>query len=161
MIPLPAEGLPKAETNTETVIETLNGDDWVPLRSLSPEEYSMDQVNQPGVLKFTATVTNEVPVYFNYGWCTTSEEVLQQNLEHIKVALFINDKQLTGDSIHVLSYSLSNGLVCSDVGTLLSEWQAGTYQLKTVATFNEAINDGMDDYKAGDYISEYIITVTQ
>jgi len=152
---------PKMENDTEVVIETLNGGDWIPLYSLVPEQYSEEEIAQPGVIKYTATITNDLPVYFSYGWCTTDEQILQQNFEHITVELYLNDDKLADNVIHVLSSTLTNGLVCADFGVLLSEWPAGTYNLKSVAIFDEKINDGMADYLAGDYVTEFTVTVEE
>jgi len=161
MIPLSSANLPKAEKDVDTVINVLYGNDWVSLQSLTVEQYTEDEISRPGTLSYTAKVTNEVPVYFNYSWCTTTEEILQQNFEHIKIALMVNDVTLGNSDVHFLSYSLTNGWVCNDVGALLSDWSEGTFHLKTIVTFDEAINDGMADYRAGDYISEFTVTVDE
>jgi len=161
MIPLSSTSLPKMEKNVDTVVETLNGENWVSLYALAPEQYTEEEISHPGSHTYTATVTNELPVYFSYGWCTTDEQILQQNFEHISVALFLNNEELGNNDVHVLTYSLSNGLVCTDFGVMLSDWQAGTYQLRSVATFDEGINDGMADYEAGDYVTEFTVTVKE
>jgi hypothetical protein len=156
---IPLTPTPKMEKNTETVVEILNGGDWVPLYSLASERYTEEEIAHPGVIKYTATVTNDLPVYFSYGWCTTDEQVLQQNFEHITVALYLNEDKLGDNVVHVLSSTLTNGLVCADFGVLLLEWPAGTYILKSVASFDEKINDGMADYSAGDYVTEFTVMV--
>ena len=150
---------PKMEENPDAVLKVLNGADWVYLQALAKETYTEDDFAKPGTLTFTATVTNDKPVYFGYGWCTTTEEILRQNFEHITVELFFNDQKLGNDVAHSYLYSLTNGQVCNDFGVLMSDWPAGEYHLKVVVTFNEKINDGMSDYPAGDYISEYNVTV--
>jgi len=43
----------------------------------------------------------------------------------------------------------------------MSEWPAGEYRLKAVATFDEKINDGFSDYDPGDYIYEYAVSVSK
>jgi hypothetical protein len=152
---------PKMETNPDVVIEVLNGSDWMPLQSLASETYSPDEFAQPGTLTFTVKVTNEKPVYFNYGWCTTSAEILAQNFEHITVDIFFNDGKLGSDVVHNLTYSLTNGQVCSDFGVLMSDWPAGTYTLKAAVNFDQKINDGMSDFEAGDYIYIYNVRVEE
>ncbi len=150
---------PKMEGNADTVIETLNGTDWVRLQSLASETYTEEDYAKPGTLKFTANVTNEKPVYFSYGWCATTEDILRQNFEHIGVKIFLNDAELGSDAVHTFVYSLTNGQFCGDVGILTYDWPAGEYQLKAVATFDAKINDGMSDYNPGDYVYEYNVTV--
>jgi hypothetical protein len=161
MIPLSVASQPDMETDTERLIEVLNTEDWVPLASLTEEQYTEEDYAQPGTLTFTAEVTNEKPVYFSYGWCTVDEETLQQNFEHIVVTLYIDGSKIAGNKVHNLSFGSAEGLVCVDFGVLLSNWQPGTYELKAVATFEEKINDGLADYDAGDYVFVYNITVDE
>jgi hypothetical protein len=152
---------PKMEANTDTILELLKGKDWVALQSLVTETYTDAEYAQPGTLTFTAKVTNDKPVYFNYGWCTKDEATLRQNFEHITVQIYFNDGKLGSDVVHPISYTLTDGKNCLDFGILLSEWPAGEYHMKVVATFDEKINDGFSDYDPGDYIYEYKITVDE
>jgi len=161
MIPLSVASQPDMETDTEALIETLSGEDWVPLGALVNEQYTEDDYSKPGTLTFTAEVTNEKPVYFSYGWCTVDEETLQQNFEHITVTLSLNGDELGGNKVHSLSFTRADGLVCADFGVLLSNWEPGDYELKAVAVFDEKINDGLADYGAGDYVFVYNVTVNE
>ena len=150
---------PKMETNTEAVIETLKGNNWVPLQSLASEKYTEAEYAKPGTLKFTLTATNDKPVFFSYGWCAKDEATLRQNFAHINVQLYFNDGKLGTDVVHSLSYNSTDGQVCLESGVLMSEWPAGEYHLKAIATFDEKINDGFSDYAAGDYEYEYDVKV--
>ena len=152
---------PKMEENADTLIEVLKGEDWVPLQGLTEETYTEEDFAKPGTLTFTAEVTNEKPVYFNYGWCTKDEATLQQNFEHITVDIYFNEGKLGNDVVHPISYTLADGQNCLDFGILLSEWPAGEYLMKAVVNFDEKINDGFSDYDPGDYIYEYKITVKE
>ncbi len=161
MIPLNkvSEGpMPYLEENTDEVMKVLNGTDWVPLGALAAEQYSQDDFAKPGTLTYTVTITDDRPTYFSYGWCAVDEETLRQNFDHIAVTLYINDAKFPANSIHNLSFT-SNDLQCVDFGVLMSEWPEGKYTLKAVATFDEQLNDGLDDYVAGDYVFIYNITV--
>lgn len=159
LTPVPTVPAPGMETNAETLIETLKGQDWVYLQSLAKEKYTEEDFAKPGILTFTVNITDDKPTYFNYGWCTTTEEILQQNFEHIKVTLYFNDKELGNDVVHPVSLKRADGLVCVDFGVMMSDWPNGTYKLEAVSTFDEKINDGLADYEAGDYISIYNVTV--
>ena len=161
LTPVPTAPAPVMETNSEALIETLKGQDWVYLQSLATEEYTSEELDRktPGTLTFTINITDETQTYFNYGWCTTTEEILQQNFEHIQVRLYFNDEQLGNDVVHPVSFTRPDGLVCVDFGVMMSEWPNGTYTLEVVSTFNETINDGIADYEAGDYIFIYNVTV--
>lgn len=158
---IPLTSLPDMEKDSDTVLEILNGEGWLPLQALAVERYTEDDFAKPGTLTFTATVTNETPVFFSYGWCAVDEETLLQNFEHITVLLSIDDEPLDSEVIHGISYASPSRLVCSEVGVLLSNWSSGAYELKAVATFAEKINDGLADFDAGDYIFVYNVTIEE
>ena len=164
MIPLenePTIPMPTMEKDGNALIEALKARDLVYLQALSKEQYTEAEFARPGMLTFTATVTNDKPTYFNYGWCTTTEEILQQNFEHIKIRLYFNGEELGKDVVHPITFTRSDGFVCIDFGVLISDWSPGEYQLETVATFEEKINDVAADFEAGDYVYQYNVTVSK
>jgi hypothetical protein len=146
------------EKDADKVIEALNGKNYVRLEALAKEQYTEDMA-KPGTRTFTVKISDEKPTFFAYGWCTTTEEILKQNVQHMKVTLYFDDEPLESDVVHPLSLTRSDGLVCVDFGALLSGWTNGEYKLKAVATFADKINDGLADYPAGDYVFEYNVTV--
>lgn len=150
---------PVMETDGNAVIQTLKGQDWHYLQALAKEQYTDEDLNKPGTISFTVTITDDLPTYFVYGWCAVDQQTLQQNLEHITVKLYFNEEELGKDVVQNLSYTSQNNLACVDFGVLMSQWPEGNYTLKTVATFDEKLNDGMGDYEPGDYIAEYNVTV--
>ena len=161
LTPIPTTPMPKMEKNADALIAVLRGQDWVYLQALAEERYTEEDTAGPGTLTFTVNITEATPTYFNYGWCTTTEEILQQNFEHIRVRLYFNGDELGEDVVHPVTFTRPDGLVCLDFGVLISEWPAGEYQLEAVATFEEKINDGLADYEAGDYVFEYNVTVPE
>jgi hypothetical protein len=164
MIPLnqePAGPMPVMETDADKVIESLNNGSYVELGAFAKERYTEEDVAKPGTLTFTVTIPNDQPIYFSWGWCTTTEEILTQNFEHINIKLSINGDQLGNDVIHPVSFTRPDGLVCLDYGVLATEWPAGEYQVETAATFDQKINDGLADYEAGDYVFQYKVTVEE
>lgn len=164
MIPLnrePPAPMPTFEKNGDKVIEVLNSNKYVRLEALAPEQYTEEDFSKPSTLTFTAKLVDKTPVYFSYGWCTTTEDILKNNFEHIKVKLSFNDDALGSDVIHPLSFTRPDGLVCLDYGVLMSGWPAGKYKLEAAATFDQKINDGLADYPAGDYVFVYNVTVEE
>lgn len=161
LTPIPTVPAPMMETNADTLIETLKGKDWVYLQSLATEQYTPDELDRktPGTLTFTINITDEKPTYFNYGWCTKTEDILKQNFEHIDVKLYFNDRELGSDVIHPIIFTRPDGLFCRDFGVMMSNWPNGKYNLEAVASFKDKINDGIADYEAGDYIFIYNVTV--
>jgi len=159
LTPIPETPMPAMEKNADTVIEVLKGKDWSPLQSLAQEQYTEEDFAQPGTLTFTVNITDDKPTYFSYGWCAVDEETLRQNFEHITVKLYFNEDELGSDVVHNFTFTSPNSLLCLDFGVLISEWPVGEYKLEAVATFDDKINDGLADYEAGEYKSEYNVTV--
>ena len=157
----PAVTIPTMEKDADALLETLRSGEWVYLQALAEEQYTEADFAKPGTLTFTVNVTEDKPTYFNYGWCTTTEEILQQNFEHIKLKFYFNGEQLGTDVVHPVSFTRPDGFVCLDFGVLMSDWAPGEYKLEAVATFEEKINDGAADFEAGDYIYEYNVTVSK
>jgi len=156
----PASSMPTMEKDAEVVLESLKAREGVYLAALAKERYSDADSAQPGTLTYTVEITDDRPTYFNYGWCTTTEEILLQNFQHIKIALYFNGDPLQRDVVHPVSYE-RNDMVCLDFVALLSDWANGEYHLTAVATFDETINDGLADFEAGDYIYEYNVTINK
>ena len=156
----PDGSLPTIETDSNVVLESLQEREGVYLASLAKEQYTDEDTAQPGTLTYTVEITEDTPTFFNYGWCTTTEDILEQNFEHIRIGLFLNGDALPSDVVHPITYQLSD-MVCLDFVALLSDWPNGEYTLRAVATFDEQINDGIADFDAGDYIYEYNVTVNK
>ena len=155
-----AGSMPTMETDSDVVLESLKAREGVYLYTLAKERSSDADSSQPGTLTYTVEIKDDKPTYFNYGWCATTEEILLQNFQHIKLALYFNGEPLGSNVVHPVSYQL-NEMVCLDFVALLSDWPKGEYQLTAVATFDEKINDGIADFEAGDYIYEYNVTVNK
>lgn len=156
---IPDGSMPIMEKNAEALLETLKAGDFVYLSQLAEEKYTEEDYSKPGTLTFTVNITDDKPTYLNYGWCTTTEEILQQNFEHIKVGFLFNGEQLGSDVIHPVTFTRPDNFVCLEFGVLMSDWAPGKYQLVAIANFDEQINDGAADFDAGDYIFEYNVTV--
>ena len=159
LTPVPTVPMPVMEKDADAHLERLKGKDWVYLQALAEEKYTSADLAKPGTFTFTVKITNDTPTYFDYGWCTTTEEILRQNFEHITVSLYFNDYELGNDVAHPVSFTRPDGLVCLDIGVLMSDWPAGEYKLEAAVTFDEKINDGIDDFEAGDYIYQYNVIV--
>lgn len=153
--------MPTMEKDPDVVLETLKAGEFVYLSQLAEEKYTAEDYAKPGTLTFTVNVdpAEKKPTYFNYGWCTTTQEILQQNFQHIRVGLFFNGEQLGTDVVHPITFTRQDNFVCLEFGVLMSNWAPGEYRLRAISTFDEKINDGAADFEAGDYIFEYNVTV--
>ena len=156
----PEGSLPAMERDPQVVLRSIQEQEGVPLASLAKEQYSEEDSSKPGTLTYTVEITDDRPTYFLYGWCTTTEEILLQNFEHIKIGYYLNGEALEKEVVHAFP-SQVNDMVCLNFVTLLSNWPNGEYQLTAVATFEEEINDGLADFDAGEYIYDYNVTVNK
>ena len=151
---------PTMETSPDVLLEKLKAGDFVYLQQLAEEKYTQADFDKPGTLTFTVNdIPGDKPTYFDYGWCTTTEEILNQNFEHIRVGLYFNDQQLGREVVHPIQFTRPDGFICLDFGVLMSDWPPGEYTLRSEATFDQKINDGAADFEAGDYVHEYHVTV--
>lgn len=155
----PAGSMPTMEKDANALLEKLKGGDFVYLSQLAKETYTEEDFAKPGTLTYTVQISDNTPTYLNYGWCTTTEEILQQNFQHIQIGLFFNGEQLGRDVVHPITFTRPDNFVCLEFGVLMSDWSPGEYRLEAIATFDEKINDGAADFEAGDYIYEYNVTV--
>jgi hypothetical protein len=153
--------MPTMEKDANAVLETLKAGDFVYLTQLAEEQYTEEDYAKPGTLTYTVSISDDKPTYLNYGWCTTTEEILQQNFEHIRVGLYFNGEPLGRDVVHPITFTRPDNFVCLEFGVLMSDWAPGEYRLAAVATFDEKINDGAADFDAGEYSFEYNVTVTK
>jgi hypothetical protein len=163
MIPLTKEPnglMPYMEEDPEKVIEILQSGRVQPLESLAPERYTPEDFAKPDSWTYTVTITDDLPTILLYGLCAVDEQTLQQNMEHIAVKIYFNGEQLGNDVVHPLTYvSPDINMPCQAFSVLMSEWPEGQYTIEAVATFDEKINDGLDDYEPGDYVYLYNVTV--
>lgn len=128
------------------------------LEDKAREKYTPEQVSVPGVLTYTIPLAKSETLIWAYYWCTTTKEVLAQNFSQIEVRFELNGEEVPLDRFAVAELA-SGGNQCRIIYTALSGWTSGEHQLTTKVTFKTAINDGMDDYPAGEYVSNYSVFV--
>ena len=155
---LPA-GMPTFETDFGNFIGALQSGKFLYLNNLAVEKYDASAYATPGTLTFNATFPATETVYLYYGWCAKDAATLQQNLEHLQLVFYFNDQQIPSEYVTAVNTQTSDGLQCTNAGMLLSGWTPGIQRFRVVANFDEAINDGLSEYGAGDYIAEYTVSV--
>lgn len=122
------------------------------------EQYSAEEVSVPGVFTYTVPLAKSETLIWAYYWCTTTTEILEQNFKQIDVTFTLNGEEIPLDQFVVTDLP-SGGNQCRIIYTALSDWKPGEHHLTTAVTFKTPINDGMGDYPAGDYISEFSVFV--
>lgn len=124
------------------------------LEELSAQKYTDQQYQQMNhTFPFPVVLSSEQPALWQWGWCATTQDILDQNLKEISVAFSMNGQPVSLDQFYVFDSqstdSQGNTLPCHNWATVASKWPKGATALQTVVTFADKINDGMNDYPAG------------
>ena len=128
------------------------------LEDKAREQYAPEEVSVPGVFTYTVPLAKSETLVWGYFWCTTTTEILDQNFSQIDLSFELNGEAVPLDKF-VTADLPSGDTQCRVIYTALSDWKPGEHHLTTAATFKTPINDGMGDYPAGDYVSEYSVFV--
>lgn len=127
------------------------------LEDKAAEKYQASDFAKPGTLKYTVALAPTDNVIWAYFWCTTSQAVLDQNFQNMKLKFVLDGKDVTSQLQHV---DLPNsGQQCRVYFAALTSWPTGSHHLVTTVTFTSKINDGTSDYAAGDYVLDYTVNV--
>ncbi len=130
------------------------------LEDLAREKPSAEDLAKPGTFTYTVPITDPAkPVTWAYGWCAHDQATLKDNLKHIRLTFTLDGKTVSADKLASIGYQTRTGLSCRLVYAVLKDWPAGEHHLSIKATFTQKINDGQDDYPAGDYILAYNVYV--
>ncbi len=129
------------------------------LESLAPEQYDTTTLSQAGqTYAYTIDLDKEQTLIWQTNWCTTTEEILNQNMEHIRIQFTVDGEVV--DPGHIgLVQTRSGDLYCAYFLASLSDWPPGTTVLKIDITFTDVINDGLADYPKGTHTYEYSVTL--
>ncbi len=125
------------------------------LEDKSTEKYQGSDYGKPGTLTFNAAVKTSDQVMWEYPWCATTQQVLDQNFKSIKLKFVLDGKDVT-QQLQTVDLA-NNGQQCRLYFTALSNWPSGSHHIVTTATFTGPINDGTADYVAGNYILDYTV----
>jgi hypothetical protein len=97
------------------------------------------------------------PVILSTGWCTSTQALLDQNLQHIQYIFEVDGKTVSMSQFAKSNQNSTNGF-CQQTSGLIRAWPTGSHTIKIMMRVDEKINDGWNDYAAGDYVEEYKIT---
>jgi hypothetical protein len=159
VIPTPnlPKGAPKAAPTRITVepYQPQAGDRYPVLQELVP---NWQDPAAPGSQAYDITVNANQPVLVSSGWCTTTKAVLDQNFQHIKYIFEVNGQSVNTSDLAQGSQS-ALGKTCKDFTGIIRAWPSGKHTIKITMRLDAKINDGWNDYAAGDYTEIYNIIV--
>ncbi|HSG43614.1 MAG TPA: hypothetical protein VLA72_10715 [Anaerolineales bacterium] len=131
------------------------------LESYASDYPELPEINQPGDI-YTYTVflfPSPIPLIWSYGWCTTTEEILEENFKHIQLDLIADDIPVPKTNIAVIDDVSNEGYPCRNFAVLINKWPTGLHRLQTRVTFTQDIDDGWDLYPAGTHTFEYLVPI--
>jgi hypothetical protein len=112
----------------------------------------------PGTNTYNISVSSNQPVLVTSGWCTTTKAILDQNFQHIKYQVVVDGQAVDLTKLYQGSQS-GLGQSCQDFVGVINAWPTGNHTIKINMSVDAKINDGWNDYAAGDYTEVYNITV--
>ena len=115
---------------------------------------------EPGVSTWETAFPYYQPVVIFAGWCTTTQDILDQNFEHLSFTLEIDGEDIPVDGL-VWTDNPGNGGTCRNYSGIVWAWPLGDHTVLQTMRFDEDINDGWGDYPAGEYVDRFEITVTE
>ena len=93
------------------------------------------------------------------GWCAASTAILEQNFEHIEITFEADGEMVDPGSLYIYDYT-SEDMYCRAYTGIIQAWPPGDHLIIIVMLLDAPINDGWNDYPAGPYIDQFIITAT-
>lgn len=113
----------------------------------------------PASQTWSVSVSRNQPVLVFMGWCATTPDILAFNLEHITYKLTVDGQPVDVNGLYKWD-SQEPDRVCQTWVGLVRYWPGTRHTIVATMTMDWALNDGWDDYLAGDYTDVYNITVS-
>ena len=147
--PLPT-ATSEPHTATSIIVEPLQNQDNAP-RLIDIAEYTGD-------FTWTVRISSNTPAILHAGWCATTKEILEQNLQHMLIQVYANSENVTNAMVQV-EKPTSDGYFCHNYYGIIRTWPVGRHIIEYITIFLEKVNNGDSDW-GGEEISTYTIYVT-
>lgn len=149
--PLPQAESVKATRTTKNELNTLESI-W------DTNNITNLDLEAPGARNYQVSVRSTDRLLWAYFWCTSTEEVLLNNLAYLTVEFSIDDVKVPDSLIYTYSDGSANWK-CKNWETTLDNWKSGeTIQLNIQYNFSKDVFDGYKTYPSGEY--RYGLTVS-
>ncbi len=121
--------------------------------------HASDPVLVPKLYTYTCTAPVDKPIVISMGWCTTTQEILDQNWSVMQYDLSVDGITFDVDQdTAFISYTNSQGY-CYAYKAYVEGLTPGEHDITYSFTMSEPLNDGFDDYQAGAYVLQHLITI--
>jgi len=120
----------------------------------------MPEVNQPGdIYIYEVQLDQTEPAIWSYGWCATTQVILEENFTHLQLDFIINEESKLLEHLFVQDVRREDGSTCREYTVVVNQWTQGQHQLEVRVAFTEPTDDGWNLYPAGTHTFKYIVTV--
>jgi hypothetical protein len=113
----------------------------------------------PAVQTWQIRVTTSQAAAIFVGWCTSDQNHLDQNYQHLSWTVEVDGKTIPLASLYLDNSTTTQG-TCRSYSGLISSWPAGQHTIRTTMHLDQEINDGWSSYPSGDYVDVYQLTAT-
>jgi hypothetical protein len=113
----------------------------------------------PGTQTWQVQVTSSEGALIFLGWCTSTQDILDQNYQHLTWIAEVDGDTVPITVFNVLDSTETQGY-CRTYVAGIASWPVGNHTIQTTMRLDAQINDGFSDYAAGDYTDVYQVTVT-
>lgn len=116
-------------------------------------------------IEYSASITSHDFIRFSSGWCTYDQQLLYENLQHIRFIFAIDGvsyaDKLGSQYNNVPSSEDPNmNLFCYNIGIGVSNWQSGAlYTISIGPVLDMDLYDGKDTTNKGAYPRIFVLTV--
>ncbi|MEN6435903.1 MAG: serine/threonine-protein kinase [Anaerolineaceae bacterium] len=118
-----------------------------------------DPVLTPKTYSYTCTVPADIPIVINMGWCASTQEILEQNWALMTYTLTIDGISFDiNDATAFMGYTNSQGY-CYTYRSYVEGLKSGEHDITYSFSMSEPLYDGFDNYQAGDYILQHLVTI--
>ncbi|HUE99286.1 MAG TPA: hypothetical protein VMN99_08515, partial [Anaerolineales bacterium] len=94
------------------------------------------EVNQPGdVYIFEIFLAASEPLLWSYGWCSTTQGILEENFSHMRVEFLINGSPEPLSNFVVQNETQADDSRCRSFNGLVQQWPQGVHHLEVQVTF--------------------------
>jgi len=154
-LPIQASEIPEEETSS------LNLDSYNPNKHSdypSLEDMASEKQESDGVRQFEVTVSPDEGAIISIGWCTTTEEILNENLEQMTMTILVDNIEISLDDLYPYK-SVESEMACQSYFGVFDEWSPGEHVIERYHIYDVVVNDGWDDYPPGKYGSLFKVLV--
>jgi len=151
---MPLEPLP--ETLDIEFYRPSEADDYYALIDYVPD---YEGQTAPGEQFWLLELNSRETVVVDTGWCTIDRATLEQNYAHIQFSFMADDLPVDMEQIFTYDQELSDR-ICKIHSGIVRAWPPGDHIITITMSILQPINDGWDDYPAGDYTDTFIITAS-